>query len=427
MKAYDIYVLCTLMFFFGCNKENNTPLTPPELLTHEVQIISLNVASVSGEITVLGEFDISDHGFVFSKNAEPTFSGLVVSLGPIDTLGIFQAPLAKLDQNTDYYVRAYLKYGIDEILYGDVLSFRTPGPNSWIAKAPYFGEYLEGAVSFVIEDQLFVGTGINDTYVNYFYKYDHQENSWENISSLPSDDRAFGISFAIGQYGYVGLGQNCIGSGLCTPVYFNDLWRYNPLNDSWAPMADFPGDPRSYSSCFVIGEKAYITGGSRVDHYDLWEYDPSTDNWTQKADYPGNCRSRNISFSQNNKGYVGLGFESSSCSNLWEYDPIADSWVEKGNFPGESRFGALGFTFMGKSYVICGVHQELIPEYLTDFWQYDSTNDSWTKIDNNYPGKGRLHMIAAVIDDKILMGLGSNSSGSLPGNRCEDFWEYIPE
>jgi len=184
-----------------------------------------------------------------------------------------------------------------------------PKKDIWTQKAKFPGKYLEGAVSFVIDSKLFVGTGLEDDFVNYFYVYNNEDDSWKAVASLASSPRAEAISFSIGKYGYVGLGISCAGLGICTYNYYNDLWRYNPEDNSWKKMTDFPGSPRASATCFVINDKAYITGGSSYDDNDLWEYNPSTDTWTKKASYPGACISRTISFSLNG-------------SHCFKYDPL---------------------------------------------------------------------------------------------------------
>lgn len=429
MKTHYLYLALIFLFILSCSKENESivedpeDLTYPEVLIKEIKDVSLHSAIVTGEIIKLGDYDIIDHGFVLSKQSEPSLSDNQISLGSIDHLGVFQGTYDNLDQNTNYFVRSFVTYDSDKTIYGDTLSFKTLESNIWVEKSSYSGGHLSRAVSFVIDDQLFVGTGISNSYVNYFYKYNYDNNSWESISDLPSTERANAISFAIGNYGYVGLGYKYDG----THNYYNDIWRYDPLNDSWSNMAEFPGTPRAYSTCFVIDDKAYVTGGSSYGDNDLWEYNSSTDTWTKKADYPGGCSSKGASFSLNNKGYVGFGWLGGTCNDFWEYDPLTDAWIEKENFPGEPRYGAIGFSLLEKGYLACGINQDNNYNFLTDFWEYDHVNDTWTQINTSYPGKGRIHMIVGVIDNKIITGLGTNNIAGGPGNRFDDIWEYIPE
>ena len=428
MRKIDICLILLLLYFLGCNDKNEIDLGSPEISTNKVQQTNAYSTLVIGELFEIGSNTIIDHGFALANHPEPTLEDRKISLGTTDSLGIFQSMIENLAPNQEYYVRAYIEYGINEIEYGNTLSFATLDVNTWIKKAEYSGSYLTGAASFVIDDKLFVGTGINDNYVNYFYAYDYQEDSWEKISSLPSDQRADGVSFSVGSYGYVGLGSSCVGEGLCQHYYYNDLWRYDYQNDRWTQMADFPGTPRASSTCFIIGNKAYVTGGSSYGDNDLWEYDTSNDTWTNKADYPGRCLSRGVAFSLNDKGYVGFGWSDGTCKDFWQYDPIADQWIKKKDFPGAARYDAVGFTVSNRGYLACGVNQDYTSiEYLTDVWEYDDENDTWIQIATEYPGDGRMDMMVGIVDNRIIMGLGASSTTNGPQERFEDVWEYIPE
>lgn len=424
MKTFYPYLVVIFLFLVSC-AEDETILEKPELLTNERIEVYANSAIVKGEISRLGDYNIIDHGFVLSKETNPTISDIKITLGSIDKLGYFQDTIENLDQNTNYFVRSYLIYDNDKVLYSNELTFNTLESNVWTEKTNYLGGYLVGAVSFVVDDELFVGTGVNDNYVNYFYKYDHNFNSWEAVASLPSSQRAHGIAFSIGNYGYVGLGEY-FDHYNNKDYYYNDLWRYNPMTNSWTKMSDFPGKPRAYSTCFVIDDKAYITDSQHGDK-DLWEYNTLTDSWTKKSDYPGN--SIGFSFSINDKGYVGFGMPNGIYNDFWEYDPMTDAWIEKENFPGKSRSLAVSFSFMNKGYLACGINKDnnQNSNFLTDIWEYNQNNDTWTKIDTNYPGKGRMDMIVGVIGNKIFIGLGADSNFGSPSTRCEDIWEYIPD
>ncbi|WP_339699270.1 kelch repeat-containing protein [uncultured Roseivirga sp.] len=427
MKVKHYCLVFLFFFIFSCDK-SETILESPEVLTKEVEGISSSSAIVKGEILKLGDFDIIDHGFVLSKKSEPTLNDIKIQLGSINNIGVFQSEVNNLESNTSYFVRSFTQFDVDKTKYGNELMFSTSESNVWIDQTNYPGGHLSRAVSFVVDDELFIGTGLHDSFVNSFYKYNSKIGSWGLISSLPSNPRAEGIGFSVGDYGYVGLGYQCVGSGLCSFQYYNDLWRYDPASNSWQEMSSFPGTPRAFATSFVIGDKAYITGGSSSGDNDLWEYNTLTDSWAKKTDYPGSCFSRGISFSLNGKGYVGFGWSSGTCNDFWEYDPITDTWTQKDNFPGEPRYSAYAFSYMNKGYLGSGVNQQRSnSDYLTDLWEYSQSDDQWTKLNTEYPGKGRINMISEVLDNRIFIGLGGNSTLGGPGNRFDDIWEYIPE
>lgn len=303
--------------------------------------------------------------------------------------------------------------------------------NSWLHKKDFTGGYLVAAVSFVVNDTLYAGTGIHDTYTNHFYRYDYQHDSWKTLPDIPFQARSNAISFSINNYGYIGLGEGHSGSDPYSTDYFNDLWRYNPRNGQWKKMSDFPGSARSFSTSFVIGNKAYVTGGNSAGDNDLWEYDADSNTWTKKADYPGGCSARQVSFSINDKGYAGLGWNGgNTCDDLWEYDPNKNLWTQKAKLPGKARYDAVTFTINGKGYVVCGINQVGFNQvYLNNMWSYNPEHNSWTQISNNYHGNGRAEMIAEMLNKRIIIGLGTSNEegGPYDGARDADIWEYIPD
>lgn len=314
---------------------------------------------------------------------------------------------------------------------------KNPETNFWISKAKFPAGSLTESVSFTIGKNLYVGTGLNgnvnadlnNNYINKFYVYNIDEDAWKEIASLPSDKRSSAISFSIGSYGYVGLGINCLGSGNCAYSSFNDLWRYDPANDSWDKMADFPGAHSGYETAFVIGDMAYIVDGQSIGDNDTWEYNTISNEWNKKSSYPGLCSSRAVSFSLDGLGYVGFGWGGGSftCDEFWEYDPIGDTWIQKQDFPGKARYDASAFSMMGKGYLACGVYQESSDQkYLNDIWVYDNVNDRWTQINTSYPGKGRVNLIGGVIENRLILGLGSDNSFGRPYYGFDDVWEYLP-
>ncbi len=430
MNLKKINLLFFSLLLLNCNNDNapneEIILEEPTNSTLQVQDLHTYSAKIIGELISFGDYNTINHGFVLARNPEPTIDNISISLGSIDVLGEFHHSFENLDPNTDYYVRSFIEYGDNFIKYGNTLTFRTLATNVWIEKSPILEGYRAGAVSFVVNDRLFIGSGFHDIVTNTFSEYDYQNNSWAEISSLPSNPRTNAISFGIGDYGYVGLGlDNTSGFN-----YLNDLWRYNPTTNRWTIMANFPGEARAFSTCFVIEEKAYVTGGSTGNHFDLWEYDSASNIWTQKADYPGVCNTRGNSFSLNNKGYVGFGWNGAiSCNELWEYNPSTDSWTQKQNFPGSPRHSAISFSLIDKGYIACGVKQGggNSTEYLTDFWEYEPITDSWSQIDTSFPGKGRNEMIVGVIENKVIIGLGANSTVHFPSARFDDIWEYALE
>ncbi len=209
---------------------------------------------------------------------------------------------------------------------------------------------------------------------------------WSPRTPLPYDTNAMvqGIpGFAIGNYGYAGLGSNSMGKNL------TDLWQFDPSTNSWSKKAAFPGSARVAPACFVIGDKAYLVtgsihnGGSCVT--DCWQYDATNNTWTQKANFPGSARTYAVGFAIDSLGYVGTGANELSDfrKDFYAYHPSTDSWTRIADFP-TARDGSCGFGINGKGYVCFGQDSTTFIAY-KDMWEYDPIANTWTqKTDNSY-------------------------------------------
>src|SRR5216110_2030531 len=82
-----------------------------------------------------------------------------------------------------------------------------PPPNSWVQRASVPGGGVSGASSFVIDGRIYIANGFRNGWTNVVYRYDPSQDSWQQLSSTPTSVRANAIGFAIGGYGYMGLGS----------------------------------------------------------------------------------------------------------------------------------------------------------------------------------------------------------------------------
>ena len=215
----------------------------------------------------------------------------------------------------------------------------------------------------------------------------------------------------------------------------NDLWRYDPLTDSWAQMMSIPGSTRRNAVGLTIGTKGYVGlgadssvswSGTILD--DWWEYDPALNSWTQKSNYPGGIDANGIispqgiyfatSFSIGSKGYVCGGKMGPDAygTDLWEYDPALDSWTRMADFPGSDRYQHSSFSLEGMGYVGMGIDHDV---YHKDWWKYDPVLDSWTQV-SSLPGVERGAASTFVISQRGYVVFGSD------GGFKDELWEYNP-
>jgi len=290
-------------------------------------------------------------------------------------------------------------------------------PNTWNRKAdlPGIGRFY--AVSFVIGNNIYVGTGTGAgtfIYNKDFYEYNTTTDTWTRKSDLPGAARFGSTSFASGGKGYVLTGANTTG----------DMWEYDPVSDAWSQKASFPGGRRFHSSSFVIGDKAYVGFGwdASNQYNDLWEYTPITNTWTQKASLPGPTRDGAVSFVIGNKGYVGTGYYYSIGSlgvylnDFWEYDPVSDAWTQKADLPGSTRRWASGFSINNKGYIGTGSNGN---SSLSDFWEYNPASNTWTQ-KADFPSTIRYGSVGSATSKGYI------TTGRSSGQNNNDHWEYCP-
>src|ERR1700680_533032 len=80
----------------------------------------------------------------------------------------------------------------------------------WAAESQLNGPARSEAVSFVINNFAYVGTGwdgLNTRYTD-FWKYDPAGNVWSQVTSMPGAGRSSAIAFSANGKGYVGTGYD---------------------------------------------------------------------------------------------------------------------------------------------------------------------------------------------------------------------------
>ncbi|MDO1449657.1 kelch repeat-containing protein [Rhodocytophaga aerolata] len=301
--------------------------------------------------------------------------------------------------------------------------------NVWVTKPSFPGTGRKEAVSFVIGDKLYLGSGFGmennaQQFLRDFWQYNASTTSWVRIADFPGGVVGQAISFSMNGKGYLGLGYrlDCPpAGGICDHVYYRDLWAYTPQTNSWEKVVTFDigeFDSSLGGTAFVIGNKAYIQNRNN-----LWEFDPFTNTLTPKKNLPDILHYA-VSFAIGDKGYIGTGFNGSSHKELYEYNPTTDQWTQKASLGGGARYGAVGFALNGLGYIGGGIEGEYTNQgTYKDFWQYNPSADSWKKVED-YSGEGKFEAIADVVNGKAYVGTGDNRSSSKVTFE-NDFWEYV--
>lgn len=240
-----------------------------------------------------------------------------------------------------------------------------PSADSWTQKAAFPGAARYNPIRFTIGNRAYVGCGFNGSYFSDMWQYDQASNTWNQKNNFAGTARSAAVSFVVNDKGYAGLGQN-------GATFFDDFYSYNETTDTWTAVADFPGTPRALPFSFGIEGYGYVGAGATsvpVASYgkDLWRFDPVANTWVQKADFPGLARYAVVYFTIGSKGYAGLGKNSTtSFTDFFMYNPATDTWTQKANCPVNGIEG--GFETGGNGFAGCGIN--LSGTITKEFWEY---------------------------------------------------------
>jgi N-acetylneuraminic acid mutarotase len=280
------------------------------------------------------------------------------------------------------------------------------------------------AVSFVIGDTAYIGTGDNGSTTTDFWKYVPATKTWTQIADFPGHKRSEAVAFAINGKGYVGTGRS-------DDTLFDDFYSYNPVTNKWEAIAAYGGGVRRNAVAFVVNGKAYVGTGNFSDDFkdvknDLWEYNVNGNTWTQKSSIT-NARSEAVGFSIGNKGYIGCGSSNTGqyVQNMYEYSPDTDTFRKVLSFNSVySRYNGVAFVLNDRAYIGLGLLKK-------DFVIYDpkidyivSPSESTDKEEDNFGGSAatnRWGAIAFAIRGKAFVGLGGITSVSITN---KDIWSF---
>jgi N-acetylneuraminic acid mutarotase len=241
-----------------------------------------------------------------------------------------------------------------------------------------------------------------------------QQGDWAAESQLNGPARSEAVSFVIDNFAYVGTGWD----GLNTR--YTDFWKYDPVGNVWSQVTSMPGVGRSSAIAFSAGGKGYVGTGYDGFNYlnDFYELDLSSNTWTQKANFAGSARYEAAAFGIGNFGYVGTGFDGSNAlKDFFQYDPSKDVWTDVG-FSGNKRFGAVTWVYNNEGYLVTGVNSGSMQ---SDFWKFNPASDTakWTELrhitnfssdsyDDGYTNIVRWNAVAFVIGTSAYISTGEN-------------------
>ncbi len=297
-------------------------------------------------------------------------------------------------------------------------SFVVSAQDSWQQIDSMNGPGKATTTSFVVLDTPYVVGGITEIdFTRKMYSYNPTQDDWDDEISWGGEggggqNRGNAISFVIDNIAYVGLGQGT------TAGFFNDMWKFDAVNQTWTQMADFEGEARRGASAFSYDGFGYIGLGQTALGLknDFYKYNPNTNSWGQIGDFDGPARKNAVVISMGAQVYIGTGEASVDLNDFWEYQPWSDSWVARTSLPGLGRNGAVGWGIFPQAFIALG--EDANGTLKNDVWEFNYFTNVWSQR-ANFPGTPRKLATAFVVNNTAFVGTGY----SLDGYK-DDFYSY---
>lgn len=173
---------------------------------------------------------------------------------------------------------------------------------------------------------------------------------WTAHPALPYAQRA---SAAISFEGRIFVIGGVTNSGVT-----GSAWRYDPSNQTWAPLSAKP-TPVQDIGAVVLNGKIYIPGGRLADGSitdKLEVFDPALGAWSERRPLPA-PRSAYAIAAIDGRLYLFGGWDGSKfCDDVFAYDPVSDTWDRRPSMP-TARAYAGASVVDGSIYVIGGEDQ----------------------------------------------------------------------
>ncbi len=275
--------------------------------------------------------------------------------------------------------------------------------------------------------KIFCGLGIDDVNTMHtdLWQYETTTDTWTQLNDFPVNPRrnAFGCSIA---------GTIYLGFGYDGTASLNDWWMYDSIADSWTQKTSLPAAPRYWGSAFECNGKGYVIGGEKyngtyTDYNDLWEYNPTNDTWTQLSNFVGNARCLGFCQPVSNTIFYGLGEAANvtTFSDMYKYDCNAQTWTPIAPIPPLPNVpvvdgGAWWSAAYNNNLILMNVNLNgTINDDYNSIYVYDIATDTWTIYQLANTAGYRFLGIGGQYGSKAYVGAGYDVNSALQ----HDMWE----
>lgn len=291
-----------------------------------------------------------------------------------------------------------------------VISQTTFSQKTWEIRKP-MPDNAEGRhhpVTFSIGEYGYVMTGGGESgELKDAYKYHGPTETWTEMDPFAGSARSYSYGVATGGKGYIGFGTGREPNG--PTAYFNDLWEFNPIDETWKELASCPCRGRSHPAFIATKDKLFMgLGNDNMGNMkDWWEYDIASDTWSEKPNFPNARRHHPYFFEIDGLVYVAFGHGDIIYKDLHVYDPETEEWTALARLPDQGRVAGTQFSYGGKGYVLSGDNDEHDHLPRGEMWSYDPATDEWTE-ETAHPGPGRWAPGCFVLGDEVFFTGGDN-------------------
>ncbi|XP_071799008.1 kelch-like protein 24 [Asterias amurensis] len=160
--------------------------------------------------------------------------------------------------------------------------------------------------------------------------FNPRDESWHVLAQFPGRNQRFATA-AVDNDIYVIGGQADHGDSMSETL--SDVWRYDSITDTWSKVAGM-NKPRHGHGIAVVDGKIYVVGGKvgwAKKFNDIERYDPASNIWACVTRVKGSYLEKPVATSHEGKLYVN-GYFFRDPDIIHCYDPYDNSWTPMYSF-----------------------------------------------------------------------------------------------
>jgi N-acetylneuraminic acid mutarotase len=187
---------------------------------------------------------------------------------------------------------------------------------SWTEMTPKPGAGIIAATCFQFGNRVIIASGrlqgagsINHE----VWEYNLSTDSWQQKNKLPFDGRWRASGTVLHNFGYLLFGIDTFNA------FRKELYRYDHNVDTWTKISDFPmAKGRAYACMEGVADKLFVFGGydsTNIYYNDVWYYNDILNTWSPETNLPSFGRKGGMACVANNNFYYSCGISTSSRLN----------------------------------------------------------------------------------------------------------------